>query len=73
MFAFTTAPRSTTANVRITASLRIAERQRLLTVNPSVSVAKIPIASLTLNPSTVAGGGTSTGRQRSKEPLVPAA
>ena len=33
----------------------------VLTVNPSVSVAKIPIASLTLNPATIAGGGTSTG------------
>ncbi len=61
MFAFTTAPRSTTANVQLTASFGSASGSGVLTVNPSVSVAKIPIASLTLNPSTIAGGGTATG------------
>ena len=33
----------------------------MVTVNPSVSVAKIPLASLSVSPSTVAGGGTATG------------
>ena len=61
MFAFTTAARSTTANVRLTASFGSATASGVVTVNPSVAVARIPLASLTLNPSTVAGGGTSTG------------
>jgi hypothetical protein len=61
MFAFTTANRSTTANVRVTASFGSSSGSGTLTVNPSVSVARIPLASLTVNPSSVAGGGTSTG------------
>jgi hypothetical protein len=61
MFSFTTNSRSTSANVRITASFGSSSGSGVLTVNPSAAVEKIPIASLTLNPSTVAGGGSSTG------------
>jgi hypothetical protein len=61
MFAFTAAPRSTTANVTLTASFGSSSGSGVLTVNPSVAVAKIALASLSINPATVAGGGTSTG------------
>ncbi len=61
MFAYTTAPRSTAASVTLTASFGSSSGSGVLTVNPSVSVTRIPLASLTLNPSTVAGGATSTG------------
>ena len=61
MFAYTTAPRSTTANVTLTASFGSASGSGVLTVNPSVAVGKIPLASLTVNPSTISGGGSATG------------
>ncbi len=61
MFAFTTAARSTTANVRITATFGSSSGSGVVTVNPSVSVAKIPLASLSVSPSSVPGGGSATG------------
>jgi hypothetical protein len=61
MFTFNTANRSTTANVNVTASFGSASATGTLTVNPSVSGSKIPLASLSVDRLTTPAGTPAIG------------
>jgi hypothetical protein len=64
MFSFVSANRSSAANVRVTATFGSASAAGVLTVNPSVSVSKIPLESIRVDRLTVTAGtpviGTAT-------------
>ena len=61
MFAFTTPNRSTTAAVNVTATFGSASATGTLTVNPSVSVSKTPLASLSVDRLTAPAGTPAIG------------